>query len=182
MTTVVVFISLVNWSSGRALWGFFQGEAGIGWRACVCALCDPKDCSPPGSSVQSLWDFPGKNTEWVAISFSRGACGRELACQGKRHKRRGFHSWAGKIPWEGNGQPLQCSCLGSPIGRGAWRATVHGVVKSWTRLKWLSTRVLQGIFPTEGSNPCLLHGQADSLQLSHHGNPGIVWSLIHVHS
>ena len=35
---------------------------------------------------------------------------------------------------EGNGTPLQYSCLGNPMDRGAWQVTVHGVVKSWTRL------------------------------------------------
>ena len=35
---------------------------------------------------------------------------------------------------EGNGIPLQCSCLENPMGRGAWWAAVHGVVKSQTRL------------------------------------------------
>ena len=35
---------------------------------------------------------------------------------------------------EGNGTPLQYSCLENPMDRGAWRATVHGVTKSWTRL------------------------------------------------
>ena len=34
----------------------------------------------------------------------------------------------------GNGNLLQYSCLGSPMGRGAWRATVHGITKSWMRL------------------------------------------------
>ena len=38
----------------------------------------------------------------------------------------------------GNGIPLQYSCLGNPSDRGAWRATVHRVTKSWTWLKWLS--------------------------------------------
>ena len=33
---------------------------------------------------------------------------------------------------EGNGNPLQCSCLGNPMDRGAWWATVHGVAKSQT--------------------------------------------------
>ena len=33
--------------------------------------------------------------------------------------------------------------------------------------------LLQGIFPTQGSNPCLFHGQADSLALSHQGSPQI---------
>ena len=35
---------------------------------------------------------------------------------------------------EGNGTPLQYSCLGNPMDRGAWWAAVHGVSKSWTRL------------------------------------------------
>ena len=40
-----------------------------------------------------------------------------------------------RAPGEGNGNPLQYSCLGNPMDRGAWRATVHGVAKSQT---WLS--------------------------------------------
>ena len=35
---------------------------------------------------------------------------------------------------EGNGTPLQYSCLENPIDGGAWQAAVHGVVKSWTQL------------------------------------------------
>ena len=35
---------------------------------------------------------------------------------------------------EGDGTPLQYSCLENPMDGGAWQATVHGVVKSWTRL------------------------------------------------
>ena len=35
----------------------------------------------------------------------------------------------GRSPGEGNGNPLQNSCLGNPMDRGAWRATVHGVAK-----------------------------------------------------
>ena len=35
---------------------------------------------------------------------------------------------------EGNGNPLQCSCLENPMDRGAWWATVHKVAKSQTRL------------------------------------------------
>ena len=43
----------------------------------------------------------------------------------------------GRSPGEGNGSPLQNSCLENPVDRGVWWATV-GVVKSWTGLKWLS--------------------------------------------
>ena len=35
----------------------------------------------------------------------------------------------GRFPREGNGSPLQYSCLGNPMDRGAWWATVHGVAK-----------------------------------------------------
>ena len=40
---------------------------------------------------------------------------------------------------EGNGNPLQCSCLENPRDEGAWWAVVYGVAQSWTRLKWLSS-------------------------------------------
>ena len=36
---------------------------------------------------------------------------------------------------EGNGNPLQCSCLENPRDGGAWWAAVYGVAQSWTRLK-----------------------------------------------
>ena len=36
---------------------------------------------------------------------------------------------SGIFPGEGNGNPLQYSCLGNPVNRGAWWATVHGVAK-----------------------------------------------------
>ena len=39
----------------------------------------------------------------------------------------------GGSPGEGNGNPLQYSCLGKPMDKGAWRATVHSVAKSWTQ-------------------------------------------------
>ena len=35
---------------------------------------------------------------------------------------------------EGNGNPLQSSCLENPIDKGAWWAAVHGVTKNWTQL------------------------------------------------
>ena len=46
----------------------------------------------------------------------------------------GSISGLGRSPGEGNGNPLQYSCLGNPMDRGVWQATVHGGLKSWTRL------------------------------------------------
>ena len=40
----------------------------------------------------------------------------------------------GRSPGEGNGNPLQYSCLENPMDKGAWQGTVHGVAKSQTRL------------------------------------------------
>ena len=42
---------------------------------------------------------------------------------------------SGRSPGEGNSNPLQYSCLGNPMDGGAWWPTVHGVEKSWTRLR-----------------------------------------------
>ena len=40
----------------------------------------------------------------------------------------------GRSPGEENGNPLQYSCLENPMGRGVWRATIHGVTKNRTQL------------------------------------------------
>ena len=55
--------------------------------------------------------------------------------------RRVRHNWATSLSHigEGNGNPLQCSCLENPRVGGAWWAAVYGVAQSWTRLKGLSS-------------------------------------------
>ena len=64
----------------------------------------------------SLWGREESDTtEWLHFHFSL--------------------SWIG----EGNGNPLQCSCLENPRDRGAWWAAVYGVAQSWTRLKRFSS-------------------------------------------
>ena len=45
--------------------------------------------------------------------------------------------WSGRSPGEGNGNPLQYSCLENPMDRGAWWATVDEVAKNRTQLKRL---------------------------------------------
>ena len=46
----------------------------------------------------------------------------------------GSFPWLGRSPGGGHGNPLQRFCLENPMDRGAWRAAVHGVTKSQTRL------------------------------------------------
>ena len=41
---------------------------------------------------------------------------------------------SGRSPGGGHGNPLQFSCLGNPMDKGAWQATAHGVLKNKTRL------------------------------------------------
>ena len=61
--------------------------------------------------------------------------GKESACNAgdARYEAQSL-GWEDPL-WEGNGNPLQYSCLGYPMDRGAWQATVHGFTKNQT---WLS--------------------------------------------
>ena len=72
------------------------------------------------------------------MGFPHGTSDKESTCQCRRIKRRSFNPWVGRSPGGGHGNPLQYSCLENPMDRGAWWATVHGVAKIRTRLKWLS--------------------------------------------
>ena len=56
------------------------------------------------------------------------------------------------------GNPLQYSCLKNPMDTGTRQATVHGLTKSWTRLKWLSTRQHR-VLVCEGNRICLQYIQ-----------------------
>ena len=77
-------------------------------------------------------------------------------------------------PGEGNGNPLQCSCLENPMDRGAWRAAVHGVAKNWTQLKqlrvpWTARTSNQSILK-EISPGCSLEGLMLKLKLQYFGH------------
>ena len=73
----------------------------------------------------------------------RGTCGKPadelIEDRGKPGRR--VEAWNSKhsVVGEGNGNPLQCSCLENPGDRGAWWAVVYGVAQSRTRLKRLSS-------------------------------------------
>ena len=63
----------------------------------------------------------------ICLSFPGGSDSKESACNAGD---LGSIPGSGRSPGEGNGYPLQYSCLESPMDKGAWRATVHGVSKS----------------------------------------------------
>ena len=54
---------------------------------------------------------------------------------------------------EGNGNPLQCSCLENPRDGGAWWAAIYGVAQSQTRLKWLGNLAIAIPFSCRSSWP-----------------------------
>ena len=57
--------------------------------------------------------------------------GKESTCSGRITGDSGLVPVLGRSPGEGNGSPLQYSCLENPMEREAWRATVSRVEKSW---------------------------------------------------
>ena len=66
-----------------------------------------------------------------AGGFPGGSDGKESACNAGD---LGSVLGSGQSPGEGNGTPLQYSCLENSVDGEAWQATVHGIIKSQTRL------------------------------------------------
>ena len=84
---------------------------------------------------------------------------------------KSWHDFSG----EGNGAPLECSCLENPMDGGAWWATVHGVAKSWTRLSDFT-------FTFHFSLSCVGEGNGNPLQCSCLENPrdgGAWWDAVY---
>ena len=80
--------------------------------------------------------LPGKSHGWRSLE-SCSTWGRE---ESDTTEQLHFYFSLSCIG-EGNGNPLQCSCLENPRDRGAWWAAVYGVTQSRTQLKWLSSNV-----------------------------------------
>ena len=73
-----------------------------------------------------------------SILLDTGPGGSEVKASASNAGDLGSIPGSGRSPGEGNGNPLQYSCLGNPMDRGAWLATVHGVAKSRTQLSDLT--------------------------------------------
>ena len=86
------------------------------------------------------WHFcralPSYFVDSPSVGFPSGANGKESACQCRRHKGHSFDPWDGKIPWRRAWQFTAVFLPGEY--HGPWRATIHGVTKTWTQLKWLN--------------------------------------------
>ena len=124
------------------------------------------DCSPPGSSVHGI--FQARVLEWVAL------CSALNPSRTAQQEVWSFLSdlyELGNIAGEGDGTPLQHSCLENPMDGGAWWAAVHGVAKSRTRLSDLHF-----------SLSCIGEGNGNPLQCSCLENPrdgGASWAAVY---
>ena len=76
-----------------------------------------------------------KYVQILLPGFPGGSVGKESACNAGDTGDMYSISGSGRSPGEGDGNPLQYSCLENPMDRGGWWATVHEVAKSQTRLK-----------------------------------------------
>ena len=149
-------VTYSTWASQAAQWSrICLPRQAWWWFSCevVSNSCDCMNCSPPGSSVHGI--LQARILEWVAISLSRGSSWPRDRTQVSHIAGRFFTNWAmreaqkgmlwlhgpgmqetlssipgsGRSAGEGNGHPLQYSCLKNPMDRGVWRAIVHGVAR-----------------------------------------------------
>ena len=72
--------------------------------------------------------YLGNNNDDI-IGRSDVSAGTESACNARETGDKGLIPGLRRFPGEGNGKPVQYSCLKNPTDRGAWWATVHGVTK-----------------------------------------------------
>ena len=137
-------------------WHHWLNGHGVGWTTGVgdgqggLACCGSQGCKELDTTERLNW------TDWVGFQRRQWHPTPVLLPR----KSHGWRSLVGCGPWgheesdrtewlhfhfslscigEGNGNPLQCSCLENPRDRGAWWAAVYGVTQSWTWLKWLSS-------------------------------------------
>ena len=103
------------------------------------------------------------------MGFPGGSESKESACNARDPSS---NPGLERSPEEGNGNPLQYFCLENPMDGGAWQATVHGVAKSRTRLKRLSSSSNAedaDLIPGSGRSPA--EGNGNPLQYSCLENP-----------
>jgi len=99
----------------------------------------------------SFWPFPNSSGCWRLISSMFLT---RTSCRKTTYANSYYGAWpgwkisisvlpltpgSGRSPGGVHGNPLQYSCQENPMDRGAWWATVHGIAKSWTQLKQLSS-------------------------------------------
>ena len=113
---IIICVGILKWDitvSSSETRKYYQMEIGI----IKCRIC---------LLVFHNWGFPG------------GTVVKESACQCRGHRRCGFYSLVGKIPWSRKCQPTPVYLPENPMNRGAWRIAVHGVTEESDTTEWLS--------------------------------------------
>ena len=128
---------------GSSVHGIFQARV-LEWGAIAFSEKNCPDslfnkCCWENWSTRRQWHptpvlLPGKSHGWRSLV----GCSPWGHQESDTTERLHFH-FSLSCTGEGNGNPLQCSCLENPRDRGAWWAAVYGVAQSQTRLKRLSS-------------------------------------------
>ena len=115
-------------------------------------LCGPLQVRPTAWCPGSTWVQKEDILIWLSIKpvthfltdhndtygLPWWLSGQESACNaGDLRKTRPLNPWVRKIPWRWKWQPTPAFCLGNPMDRGAWRATVHAVTRR-VRHDWVT--------------------------------------------
>ena len=139
--------------SSKSCQGLFQEEWDFRWYLCLPIVSKLWGAStthtiffkrtniywpPQASSWRRQWHptpvlLPGKSHGWRSLV----GCNPRVHQESDTTELLHFHFSLSCIG-EGNGNPLQCSCLENPRDGGAWWAAVYGIAQSRTWLKWLS--------------------------------------------
>ena len=122
------------------LWGWKIGISFLGWIGSISPQRSEKAMAPHSSTL--AWKIPWM--EEPSRLWSMGSL-------------RVGHDWANSLSHtaEGNGSPLQCSCLENPRDGGAWWAAVYGITQSRTRLKRLSSSSSSEVMSKTWQSQCL---------------------------
>ena len=115
-------LSLTNHGKSLPLLGWDGHREGTVWPGTARRLSSICLCFYLGHSIRAK-DIPKSNAWWA---FPGGSVVKNMPANAGDG---GSIPGLGRSPGGGNGNPLQYSCLGNPMGRGAWWAAVHGVTK-----------------------------------------------------
>ena len=132
--------------SGAMWWKGTQGDLDL-WKASSCL---------PGKTWLG-WEVASLDlqvspciTYWNKMSSAEGSqvalVVKNLPASARDIRDVGSIPGSGRYPGGGHDIPLQYTCLENTMDGSAWQATVHGVAKSWTRLKQLNTYIHSWIF------------------------------------
>ena len=155
---LILSLGLVLYLIKRVVANFLKKLPVSGCNSPEPLLPNHKSIKYISTSSQRSWAHPVPTfsrkipLSWHTRASQMAQC-KESTCQCRRHKRLRFNPWVGKIPFVGNGNPLQYSQLGNPMDREVCWATVHGVSESQTRLSnWAHTHRHMHSWQTQSQN------------------------------